>query len=76
MKIFRKSDIMYLITMSFDKKYQNRKDWRKPYRKSKRFDKSCRNHGGCGYCKNNRLYQYKKELEWWNIRFKDWLEYD
>jgi hypothetical protein len=33
------------------------------YRKSRRFDKSCRNHGGCPYCKNNRLHNYRKKDE-------------
>lgn len=58
--------------MSFDKKYPNRKDKRKPYRKSKAFDRSCRNHGTCGYCKNNRLHGTHKRLAaakaeppWW-----------
>lgn len=50
--------------MSYDNSYYpNRKDWIKPYRKSKRFDRSCRNHGGCKYCEDSRLYQYRKELE-------------
>lgn len=48
--------------MSFDTFYPNRKDHRKQYRKSKRFDRSCRNHGNCVWCKNNRL-KYKKEIE-------------
>lgn len=45
--------------MSFDKSYPNRKDRRKPYRGSKRFDRSCRNHGSCGYCERNRKYSSK-----------------
>jgi len=49
--------------MSFDKHYPNRKDWRKPYTKSKRFDRSCRCHGGCDYCRNNRLAADKRRLE-------------
>lgn len=48
------------IKMSFDTVYKNRKDWRKPYRRSLRFDRSCRNHGDCGYCENNRTYFDKK----------------
>ena len=40
--------------MSFDKTYPNRKDWRRPYRGSKAFDRSCRHHGGCAYCERNR----------------------
>ena len=42
--------------MSFNKNYPNRKDWRKPYRKAKACDSSCRNHGGCGYCESNRFH--------------------
>lgn len=33
------------------------------YTGSKRFDKTCRCHGGCPYCEDNRMYQKKKELE-------------
>ncbi len=42
--------------MSFDNKYPNRKDWRQPYRRSKAFDRHCRNHGSCSYCEDNRLH--------------------
>lgn len=28
--------------------------YRKPYTKSRRFDPSCRAHGGCDYCESNR----------------------
>lgn len=48
--------------MSFDKNYPNRKDKRKPYYKSKRFDKSCRNHGSCPYCLSSRLYSSLKRV--------------
>ncbi len=44
----------------FDKNYPNRKDWRKPYRKSKAFDRSCRNHGDCPYCESNRNHKNVK----------------
>ena len=49
----------------FNKETDSRgnKDWRKPWRgdrKSSNFDSSCRNHGSCGYCEDNRTYQYKK----------------
>ena len=30
------------------------------YTKSKRFDRSCRNHGNCGYCEGNRTHFDKK----------------
>jgi hypothetical protein len=45
--------------MSFDKNYPNRKDIRKPYRKSKTICTACRNHGECEWCKGNRLYNRK-----------------
>jgi len=44
-------------------KYGKERDWREPYRKSRRFDASCRCTGGCPYCKNNRLHsQIIKEI--------------
>lgn len=49
--------------MSFDNHYPNRKDQRKPYRKAKACDRSCRNHGGCVWCERNRLYQDRKERQ-------------
>jgi hypothetical protein len=48
--------------MAKSRKYsQRKKDWRKPYTKSKRFDKSCRCHGGCPYCEGNRTHKHKKQ---------------
>jgi len=49
--------------MSFDIEYKNRKDHRKRFYGSKQFDRSCRNHGGCGYCLDNRLHNAKKHIE-------------
>ena len=46
--------------MGFDNKFPNRKDWRKPYRKSGKYDKSCRPGGDCPCCKQNREYGDKK----------------
>lgn len=46
--------------MSFDKKYPNRKDWRKPYRGSKAIDSTCRSHGSCPWCRNKRVYKHMK----------------
>ena len=43
-------------TMSHNKAIKHGKEHRRPYRGSRRFDHSCRNHGGCGYCRGNRLY--------------------
>ena len=49
--------------MTLEKAIEHNKEKRKPYRKAKAVDKSCRNHGGCEYCKGNRLYQIRKEKE-------------
>jgi hypothetical protein len=46
--------------MAFDTHYPNRKDKRKPYRKSKAVDRTCRNHGSCSYCEGNRTFSNKK----------------
>jgi hypothetical protein len=46
--------------MAFDKVYPNRKDHRKKFYGAKSFDHSCRNHGTCDYCKDNRLYKNNK----------------
>lgn len=51
--------------MAFDntQDYPNRKDWRRPYRKSKRFDRTCRPGGSCGYCRDNREHNDKMRLQ-------------
>ena len=33
------------------------------YRKSRAFDKTCRNNGSCSYCRKNRLYNTNKKLQ-------------
>lgn len=48
--------------MSLDKAIRSGKEHRKPYRKSKAIDKTCRNHGSCIYCKRNRLFNTNKRL--------------
>jgi hypothetical protein len=37
----------------------SKKDYPKKF-DSRRFDHSCRNHGGCGYCVNNRTFFDRK----------------
>lgn len=49
--------------MGLEKAIAHGKEKRKNYmgkRKSASFDRSCRNHGKCDYCKGSRLYQYNK----------------
>ena len=49
--------------MSLDKAIKSGKEKRKPYRKGKAVDGSCRNHGSCTYCTGNRKYHETKKLE-------------
>ena len=48
--------------MSLDKSIGKR-EWRKPYTGSKAIDRTCRNHGGCDWCKFNRLVATRREDE-------------
>jgi hypothetical protein len=47
--------------MSLDKAIASGKEYRKPYRKSKRFDATCRNHGSCAWCRGNRTHKTKRQ---------------
>ena len=49
--------------MSLDKAIQHNKEHRKQYRGSKAFDCTCRNHGSCDWCKENRTIRSLKEIE-------------
>ncbi len=49
--------------MSLDKSIEHEKEHRKPYFGSKSIDKSCRNHGGCPWCEENRLYKNIKRIQ-------------
>ena len=48
--------------MSLNKAIIHHKEYRKQYRKSKLFDSTCRNHGSCPYCYNNRMYKNIKRI--------------
>ena len=48
--------------MSLDKAIKYNKEHRKAYYGSKSIDRTCRNHGTCIYCQNNRLYKNQKRL--------------
>ena len=45
--------------MSLDKAIEHGKEHRKPYRGSKAIDPSCRNHGGCQWCEENRKHKFR-----------------
>lgn len=47
--------------MSLDKSIAQGKECRKPYRGSKAIDPSCRNHGGCPWCEENRKFRFREE---------------
>ena len=59
--------------MSFDKNYPNRKDHRKPYRKAKAVDRSCRNHKSCPWCMDNRLWFDRKRRRVADDELRDFL---
>lgn len=44
--------------MSLRKAIEHGKEHRKAYYGSKEFDKTCRNHGGCPWCEENRKHKF------------------
>lgn len=48
--------------MSLDKAIRHGKEHRKPYRKAKAVDPSCRNHGDCPQCRGNRKHKVKRQM--------------
>ena len=46
-----------------DKAIEHGQEHRRQYRGSKLFDRSCRNHGSCDYCRGNRMYSDKRRRE-------------
>ena len=45
--------------MSMDKAILHGKEHRKPYRGAKAFDRTCRNHGTCPWCEENRKHKFR-----------------
>ena len=45
--------------MSLDKAIFHGKEKRKPYTGAKAIAKSCRNHGSCSWCRENRLHKFR-----------------
>ncbi len=45
--------------MALDKAIKHGKEHRKPYRGSKCIDPTCRNHGGCPWCEENRKHKFR-----------------
>lgn len=53
--------------MTLEKAIKHGKERRKPYRDSRRFDFTCRNHGAgnahpCPWCERNRLFANRRRL--------------
>lgn len=47
------------VTMSLDKAIKHGKEHRKPYTGSKAIDCTCRNHGSCPWCEENRKHKFR-----------------
>lgn len=62
--------------MSLDKAIASGKERRKPYYGTKAVDTSCRNHGSCDFCRNNRTYNYRKRLEAANAKLNEAIRHD
>lgn len=45
--------------MSLDKAIEHGKERRKPYRGAKAIDPTCRNHGSCPFCEENRKHKFR-----------------
>lgn len=59
--------------MALNKAIEHKKEHRKPYYKlCEQIDPSCRNHGGCVWCEENRKYSYKKNIKKMEFRLKEW----
>lgn len=48
--------------MGLEKGILSGKEHRKPFFGSKAFDCTCRNHGACKYCENNRTNNLRKKM--------------
>ena len=49
--------------MSLEKAIRYKKENRKQYKGSKAYDRSCRNHGSCEYCRMNREYKNLRKMQ-------------
>lgn len=58
--------------MGLEKAIEHNKEHRKPYRGSKAFDCSCRNHGDCEWCKENRLISRTREKKKMEDKLKEY----
>jgi hypothetical protein len=57
--------------MSLRKAIKYGKEKRKP---QKKFSNSCKNHGGCPYCENNRLYNDRRNRNAADLELKNYVK--
>lgn len=48
--------------MALNKAIEHGKEKRRPYKGAKAVDCSCRNHGTCEWCRENRMYKTIRDL--------------
>ena len=60
--------------MSLDKAILYKKEYRKPYYRSGKFDITCRPGGACGWCKGNRLHSTLKRMSVANDTLEEFLD--
>lgn len=62
--------------MSLDKAILQGKEHRKPYIGGKSIDRTCRNHGSCDWCKDNKLHASKVQQEIADVKLAEYEEGD
>ena len=60
--------------MSLDKAILSGKEKRKPYRDSRRFDYTCRNHKSCPWCEGTRTYKHRRQKQAADDKIKDFFD--
>lgn len=60
--------------MSLEKAILHKKEHRKQYTGGKAIDKSCRNHGSCTWCLENRMHKYRVRKEAAKKQEKEYYE--
>lgn len=60
--------------MGLEKAILAKKEYRQPYKGGKAIDASCRNHGGCNWCLDNRIHKYNVKKEAADYRLKEFLK--
>lgn len=59
--------------MSMNKAIEHGKEHRRPYHGAKAVDSMCRNHGGCNWCRRNRMYSRYKKMKISEEKIREYL---